>query len=185
MIGTLFSGPRHHKFYPGILYLIVIIFSIVEIPAPLLEFPFQEAFAGLKQGYLGDPAATAFFRQLIADNYLAADYLKPKLAHKDKIEFLGSIPLLPYLLPRALPSRFCCPQDLLFMPNSGNATKMQKQWIQEYTSAVIQARPRFFIIQDHLPAIKKPSKWFSPSCRNFLTRTITQTIKSGQSRFGN
>ena len=147
-IGTLLAGAKHHRVYPAIFYFMVIVFTVFEIPSSLLVYSVQDAFVSFEQGYIDDPAPTSFFRQLTADSYFAADYLKPKLARKDKIEFLGSNPLIPYLLPRQLPSRFCSPLNLLVMPRNGKATEMQKKWFQEYASAVIRVRPRFFIIQD-------------------------------------
>ena len=100
--------------------------------------------------------------------YLAARYLSRYIEPEDQLEVFGPYPLAPFLLKRKLPSRFCCVQHLIFIPRDGRMRSLQEQWLREYESAVIQARPRYFLVADPIP----DNPFF-----NLRTRSLKQALK--------
>jgi hypothetical protein len=87
----------------------------------------------------------------IADQYLAAQYLKPLISRGDQIEFFGPDPLIQFLLQTRVPSRFFCAQHFLFLPADNRLTSWQDKWMDEYTLSVMHSRPRFFILANNFP----------------------------------
>jgi len=82
----------------------------------------------------------------VGDEYRAAEFLKPMLKPEDEIVMLGDAPLLPYLLKKKLPSKFTIPILLLLHPYGKDIYPIQKQWMEQYQTEVISARPKFFLI---------------------------------------
>ena len=83
--------------------------------------------------------------------YQAAKELEPLLRKEQAIEYFGWHPILPYMLGKKLPSRFCVVYHLLMRRPDGQLSALQEQWIREYTDDVIKARPRFFLVADQVP----------------------------------
>ena len=76
----------------------------------------------------------------------AAKYLKPLLKPGDQVEVFGNYPFLSCLLGRKLPANnFPSVYNLLMRRSDGVYLPQQLKWLDEYSDAVIQTRPRFFI----------------------------------------
>jgi len=132
-------------FYGGLIFL-----NLISISPDLVDFSCRHTFRNLDRAYLGglNKSVDTHFS---SNNYLAAKKLKEMIQPEDEMEFFGPYPLIPFLLKKKLPSRFGCVQHLLFLPESGPMLSLQKQWINEYTEAVIRTRPRFFLVSDDFP----------------------------------
>ena len=108
--------------------------------------------------------------QLSANYYLAAQYLKPLIRPHDRIACFGPYPLVPFLLRQRLPTYFPCVHHLLLMRKDGKVLPQQKQWIQEFSSDIIQAGPRFIIVSDRFPGFQ--DKFF-----NFINREVKVALE--------
>jgi len=96
-----------------------------------------------------------------AQYYQTAKDLEPIL-RREEIAYFGWHPVLPYILQKKLPSRFCVVYHLLIRRADGNLSELQKKWIREYTDDVIKAKPKFFLVADYVPGwdifnLKNPS----------------------------
>jgi hypothetical protein len=111
---------------------------------------------------------------MMADHYLAAQYLKPLLKRQDQVEVFSYHPLLALELKRKLPSRFCSVVNLLLRPRDGREKALQKKWRGEYSDAVIAARPRFFVISD--PVFPKANSNYLFAVFNMPDDTLTQAL---------
>ena len=105
--------------------------------------PLDKAYS-LSLGHAEDP-------HHMTDQYLAAQFLKPRLFPGDEVEFFGPAPLIQFLLKSRTPSRFFCALHFLFLPADNRLTPQQEKWMDEYTIAVMRSRPRFFILADDFP----------------------------------
>ena len=160
-------GAVLEKNFPGaagrslaaLFYLLLVVLMFASIPDKWTWYAVKHSFRDLESGYLSGVDVTD---QLLSDNhYLTAKFLKDELRPGDQVEVFGAHPLVPFLIKRKLPSRFVCVQHLFFSPGRRPLSAMQKQWIREYTAAVISARPRFFVLADQsinlTTALSKPT----------------------------
>jgi len=167
-----------------IFYLLLIAFMFASIPPAWINFAFQHPFGNFESAYLSGADAND---QLLSDNhYLAAKYLKSVIGPEDELEVFSAHPLISFLLKKKLPSRFCLVQHLMFGPKGQSLHPLQRQWIQEYTSAVISARPRFFVIADQgiyfstnlsEPTIGRGLEEYFPELRRFLSENYRPLAK--------
>jgi len=126
-------------FYPGVLVIM-----IAGINPQLIDYFAFDYFRPWAQVYSsGDSFDAQYFR--------TAKSLEPLLRKEKEIGYFGWHPLLPYLLKKKLPSRFCNVYHLLIRGTDGELSSLQKQWIREYTEAVIKDRPKFFLVADYVP----------------------------------
>jgi hypothetical protein len=105
-----------------------------------------------------------------SDQFMAAEFLKPLLKPGDEIEFFGPFPLLQFLLRQKPVSPYVCVQHFLFTPPDGQTTPEQKQWMKQYSDAVISHHPRFFLVTDNFPGAK--NKFI-----NLKRRSLRQTLE--------
>lgn len=131
-------------------------------PAPV-SFALNHAFRNFESAYQQGSGFVTDPHQA-TDQYLAAEFLKPRLRPDDEIEFFGPYPLIQFLLQRKLPSRYACVQHFLFVPADGNITPQQMQWMREYSDSIITLRPRFFLVTDSFPGAK--NKFMNLSSRS-------------------
>lgn len=132
--------------FSSLFYLSLIVLIILNLSPDRLEFVLRYGFRNFEKAY-SSGLGSSLDKQL-SYHYLTAEYLKPLLREDDKIEVFARTPLIPYLLKKKLPSRFSCVQHLVYSSVKKETSPLQRQWIIEYTSAVLSARPRFFIITD-------------------------------------
>ena len=144
--------------------LITIIFLGPESISFALNYGFRDFESGYKlgSGFANDPHQSA-------DQYMAAKFLEPLLRPDDELEFFGPYPLLQFLLKKKLPSRYACVQHFLFLPADNQTTPEQKQWMKEYSDAIIKQRPRFFLVTDSFPGARN-------KFMNLKSRSLRQTL---------
>ncbi len=130
--------------------LVLILLLIISTNHELILFSIKYDFRNLDRAYLAGMNDSSDLHNS-SNNYLVAKKLSSLAGAGDEIEYFGPYPLIAFVLKKKLPSRFCCVQHLLFLPSSGRLGVLQKEWIEEYTAAVIQARPRFFLVSDVFP----------------------------------
>ena len=119
----------------------------------LIEYSLKYSFRSLDAAYSAGFGAKSD-PHFAADQYLAAKYLEPLLKPGDDVAFFGPYPLVQFLLKSRPLSRFCCLQHFLFMPRDQQMTTFQFVWMQEYSSAIISARPKYFLLADSFPGMK-------------------------------
>ena len=158
------AGRRPGRFlHPALGIFVIAAMLATGIDGDMRKFAVKSCFRNLDHAYLS-VLGTHADGHMAANQYLAAKYLERVMRPEDQIEFFGPYPLIPYLLEKKLPSRFCCVQHLLFLPRDGRIRPRQKQWISEYSSDVIQARPRFFLLSDNFPG--QHSRFLNLSARS-------------------
>jgi len=168
---------------PAFFYLAVVLLLIAGINPKLLDSAAAYSFRSLDQAYSSGSSYDAYY-------YRAAKYMRSFISEQDRIEYFGWQPLLPYLLRKKLPSRFCCVHHLLMRQKNGRISELQEKWIQEYTSEVISARPRFFLVSDlvpgwevfnlEYPSLKRALKEKFPELQNFLNQNYKLKTKLGE-----
>ena len=135
------------KIFSGSLYLLIFLLMIFRIPLSSWEFALKNSFRSLDSAY-------SYGKSFDARHYRASKALRKIIPQEAQIEFFGWHPLLPYLLKKKLPSRFCVVYHLLMGAGENRLSSLQKTWIDEYTQAVIKARPEFFLVADYVPGWK-------------------------------
>jgi len=122
-------------------------------------------------------------------HYLPARYLQTVVGKDDGVEVFGAHPLIAFLLKKKLPSRFAMVQHLMFCPPGSGLSLMQRQGIEEYTRAVMSARPRFFVIAEQgiyfgtclsRPSLKQGLAELFPELSTFLERNYMPLKKISQ-----
>lgn len=184
------NGPDAHlrrRLIPGIFSAAIVILLILNVKAEQLKFAAQYCFRNIEPAYFSKYESASDYG-LVTNYYLPANYLKRMLRPQDQVEVFGVQPLLPFLLKKKLPSRFQNIQHLVYTPLDRTISATQKQWIQEYTSAVISARPRFFIITDQeiplsvdlsRPTVKTALSEQFPELNRFLDQNYRLIQKIG------
>ncbi len=119
----------------------------INVSEDYLKFSYRFAYRGFTSAYLGSNGTHLDAHQA-ANSHLAVQFLAPRLQPGDQVEVLSPYPLIPLLLKKKLPSRFCNVHHLLFLPRQGQPPPLLRQWISEYQSDVIKANPRYFVICD-------------------------------------
>ena len=156
------------------LYLLVLVIIFLGgIHPQLYNFFIKASFRKLDVAYyLGNSYDARYYR--------AVKYLKRFIGRDDEIEFFGWHPIVPYLLKKKLPSRFCVIYHLFIGAGRYGLTGQQKKWIEEYTRDVIKSRPKFFLLAKQIPgwevfALPSPylseilNKYF-PKLKEFLLK---------------
>jgi len=153
-----------------------------------MEFIFQNCFRSFDLAYVR-VRGTPYDGQASSDFYLAAKYLARYITPDDQIEFFLPYPLIPYLLQKKLPSRFCCVQHLLYLPRDGKRRALQESWIQEYQADVIKSSPRYFVITDPYPyneffnlptrSLKYALKQYFPELNDFFIKNYRPLAEIG------
>ncbi len=149
-IGSRLKSPEpnlRNRLVSGFFYAAVILLMTLNIKPEQLSFAAKYCFRAVEPAYYSRYESASDYA-LVSNYYLPAQYLKPLLKPRDQIEVFGVQPLLPFLLKKKIPSRFQNIQHLVYTPPGQTISDTQKQWIAEYTQAVIMARPRFFIVTD-------------------------------------
>jgi len=162
------------KIFSAIISLSVIFLMIYNLNPGIMFFSANHAFRNFKQAYLNEPAPSQTQRFMMADHYLAAQYLRPLIKKQDQIEVFSYHPLLAFELKRKLPSRFCSVINLLLRGKSGSFQLLQKKWTDEYTGAVVSARPRFFVLSDPVFPKAEPGNMFAVF--NMSSANLTQAL---------
>ena len=137
------SGVRGGIF-AGTFYLAIAGFMLLYINPKSVDFAALYSFGSLDRAHSAGNNFDAYY-------YRLAKQLKPVLQDKDEVEYFGWQPLLPYLLEKKIPSRFCSVPYLVMRSKDGETDPLQREWINEYSDAVIKARPRFFLISGNVP----------------------------------
>ncbi len=148
-IRSAFKG-RKGMIFSGLFYGVMTLAAVVAIRPALRSFALKYAFRDLDSAYsawMNNPADFHYS----SNNYLAGKYLEALVGPEDGIEYFGPYPLALFMLKKKLPTRFPCPELILFLPASGVMTDFQEKWIREYSADVIKARPRFFLVSDVFP----------------------------------
>ena len=127
----------------GIFYALLMLLMFTSIQPQLFDAAVRFAYRSPAKAYSAGNSYDAFY-------YRAAKQLRPIIGDSE-MEYFGWHPMIPYLLHKKLPSRFCVVYHLLIRKKDGQITEMQKVWIKEYTQSVISARPRFFLVSDQVP----------------------------------
>jgi hypothetical protein len=189
-VGTFFK-----RIFPGIagrvlawtFYLMVCVFMFVSIPPNWTIFAFRQSFRELDAAYLSGTGASD--ELLSNSHYLPARYLQTVVGKDDGVEVFGAHPLIAFLLKKKLPSRFAMVQHLMFCPPGSGLSLMQRQGIEEYTRAVMSARPRFFVIAEQgiyfgtclsRPSLKQGLAELFPELSTFLERNYMPLKKISQ-----
>jgi hypothetical protein len=136
-------------------------------------FVFKYCFRGLDRAYLS--GLGSYSDTQLATHYLAADYLRPVLLPEDRVEVFARHPLIPYLLRKRLPSRFCVVTQLAITPPGKPTSDLQNEWIREYTQDVILARPEYFVVADEQISLSVDLSY--PSIRNLLHEKFPELEK--------
>jgi len=142
------------KALAGIFLMAAIGLMIYGLKPYLREFAVTHYFRNLDEAYLAELGR--YDGHLAANYYLAALHLRPIIMPDDGLEFFGPYPLINFVLKKKLPSRFPCVQSLILVPREGKLSDIQREWIREYSSDVIKARPRFFLVSNYFPGQKNP-----------------------------
>jgi len=136
----------------GIFYFLLMILVLMEQNLDVIRFCSRYCFRSLDEAY--SAKVGNYDPHLANEQYQAVRYLESMIIDEDQLEFFGAYPLVPYLLKKKLPSRFVCVQHLLLMPGDGKPRPLQEKWIEEYSQAVITAKPKFFLISDYIPGFR-------------------------------
>jgi hypothetical protein len=136
--------------FSGLFYGLLTLAAVAAIRPGLRSFALKYAFRNLDQAYSAWMDSPADFHYS-SNHYLAGKHLGSLVGPEDGIEYFGANPLIPFMLKKKLPTRFPCVELILFLPASGVMTDFQERWISEYSSEVIKARPRFFLVSDVFP----------------------------------
>jgi len=165
-----------------ILYSGLIIFMVLNLGPGTVDFAASYCFRSPGKAYLAGDSRDAFY-------YRAAQTLRPVLADRE-MEYFGWHPLLPFLLGKKLPSRFCVVYHLLMRPKSGALDPLQRRWMEEYTDAVIDAHPQFFLVSDRVPgwevfnlptpSLKQAMRDYFPRLEKFLLANYTLRFRLGE-----
>ncbi len=142
--GTSLRG----KIISGSFYLCLFLIMIPGINSQLINYFAFDSFWPLDQVYSSGSSPDARYYQL-------TESLTAALGKEPGMEYFGGNPLLPDLLKRKLPSRFCNVALLLARNKNGELSDPQKRWIREYTDSVIQAKPKIFLVEDQFPDWKR------------------------------
>jgi hypothetical protein len=148
--------------------LFPIIFMLASLDPWGKEFAVRFALRDFDRAYAAG-FATPQDRQMSANYYLAAKYLKPMLRPQDNIACFGPDPLIPFLLQKKLPTWFPCVQHLLFLRHDGKIEPLQQEWITEFQDQIIKARPRFILVSNNFPG--QYDKLF-----NFMNRDLGKAL---------
>lgn len=124
------------RVFSTIFYISLLFISLTSVNLWNLKFALAYSFRDLRSAYLFQTE----------EDFLVEEYLKPLIHPGDEIAYLGWNPLIPFLLHKKLPSRFCAFETLLFRRWDNQLLPAQKKWMDEYTNDVMKARPRFFLI---------------------------------------
>ena len=181
------SAPRQRPFFSRtVFYFLVIIMLLAGYPEQIL-YAFRYAFGSLDRAYSAGLQLPAD-RVIALDQYQAAKGISTFLAPNDTIGFFGMYPLIPFLLKKPLPTRFCSVQQMIYRPVNGRITLTQLRWREEYVNAIIKARPNFFILADQeigLPT-DLPSQRFKdalgqdfPELNDFLNQNYELAARFG------
>ena len=159
-------------FRAGIFYLVLIILVILGNNYYLISYFAYDYLKPFEQVYSSG-------NSFDAEYYRTIKGLEPLLREEREIGYFGWHPLLPYLLKKRLPSRFCNVYHLLIRRKDGRLSKLQEKWIKEYTEAMIKAKPKFFLVSDYVPGwevfnLESPSLKYAldknfPELKAFLT----------------
>jgi len=166
-LGDRFSaGLRSGRSLLFLYYISLLFFAFLVLSPDLVMFSWRHSFRSMDQAYLGW-LNSDLDTHYSSNNYLVAKKLEPLLKPEDRIEYFGPYPLIPFLLKKKLPSRFSCVQHLLFLPRTREMLILQKQWSNDYTQAVIQSQPKFFLVSDQFPG--SHHKFFSLASKSLKT----------------
>jgi len=127
-------------------YALVALIFLFQYPQQIsysLDYAFRDPGRGYLEGM--DFPADKFIART---QYQAARGIARILRPEDTVGFFGMYPLIPFLIKKPLPTRFCSIQQMIYMPVNGQITLKQLEWRQEYTEDMIKARPRYFILAD-------------------------------------
>jgi len=159
----LASAARAKLFYAALL-----LFALAGLSPQAIDSAMKFAFRNPSRAYHAGQGYDAFY-------YRAAQALSPMIG-SEEMQYFGWHPLLPYLLHKKLPARFCVVDHLLIRDKNGRITPLQRKWIEEYTDSVIARRPKFFLVSDQVPG------WTifnlqSPSLKEALRREFPRLQK--------
>jgi len=170
------------RVFSRIFYSGLILFMVLNLGPGMIDSAVAFSFRSPTKAYLAGDSYDAFY-------YRAAKQLRPVLGNA-QMEYFGWHPLLPYLLGKKLPSRFCVVHHLLMRSKSGSITPLQRQWIEEYTDAVISAHPQFFLLSDRVPgwdvfnlptpSLKQALHDYFPRLEKFLLANYTLQFRLGE-----
>jgi len=132
------------RFRAGIFYLVLIILVILGNNYYLISYFAYDYLKPFEQVYSSGNSFDAQYYRVIKE-------LEPLLRGESEIGYFGWHPLVPYLLKKKLPTRFCNVYHLLIRRKDGRLSKLQEKWIKEYTEAMIKTKPRFFLVADYVP----------------------------------
>ncbi len=158
-MGSQLSSGRS-RLVSGVFYSAVAVLLISILSQDRVIFAARYGFRSFERAYESELNPSSQER-------MVAKRLRPLLRPGDGVEYFAKDPLVPLLLERKLPTRFLSVIHLLLQPYGGSITDQQKQWIAEYTRAVISARPRFF-------AIETPAT--NPELFNFSSDSFKQAM---------
>jgi hypothetical protein len=132
------------------------------------DFALQYCYRDFDRAYLAG-LGTKDDTLSAANLYLAAQYLKPLVRDQDGIAIFGGYPLIPFLLKKKLPTQVMYTHQLLMLRWDGKILPEQRQWMREYSSQIINARPRFIIVTENFGVERDP--FF-----NFITKDIWSAL---------
>jgi len=132
------------------LAMIILMISTSVSPG-LRRFAKQYCFRSFEKAYMSKRGKTDEEPRL-RNNYMVANYFRPLLKEDDQIVCFGPYALIPFLLKKKMPTYVPFVQHMLFKRGDGKILPEQEQMIREYSSQVINARPRFFIFANTLTA---------------------------------
>ena len=180
------NGSR--KFIMPVFYFLLVVLMLASVNPEQMIFSAQHSFRGLQSAYLDVNGYYSDPHQTI-DQHRAVARIQSLLRPNEKVDFCGSYPLIPFLLKQKMASRFCCLQYVLATPPGKEMSSRQKQWIQEYSDAIINEKPRFFVIHDYIPGyisvgLSSPSMKTAisekfPDLEKFLRQNYRLTDKIG------
>jgi len=177
---------RAGGFWAAVFYGLTLVVLLAERQDPV-AYSLKHAFRSLDRAY-ADGMNTPADKVNAYMNYQAARGIARMLAPEDTIGFFGMSPLIPFLLKKPLPSRFCSIQQMIYRPVGGSITEQQLKWRKEYTEAVLKSRPDYFILADGelaLPTDVQEQRFKPalvqdfPELNQFLTRNYTLVKRFG------
>jgi len=127
-----------------IFYALTALILLFQYPTQL-SYSLDHAFRDPEQGYLEGMDFPGNKLEALSQ-YQAARGIARFLQPDDTIGFFGMYPLIPFLIKKPLPTRFCSIQQMIYVPVNGKITLTQLKWRQEYIESMIKARPRYFIL---------------------------------------
>ena len=139
------AKPWLGKVAPLILYGAIISALFFSTEKSVINFSMKYAFRNLDRAYKGSQDYSMLVNNMWNQRQVA-EYLKPLLRPGDQVEVFGCYPFLSCLLNRKPVNSFPSVYNLLMRHSDGVYRPQQLKWIEEYSEAVIKARPRFFII---------------------------------------